>query len=762
MSKITLQAKELQQLLESVQKPIVELQKVDVPYTNIEYRAQMLDVSKDLKVKFGIDRFYTQEVIEMHTESGPSGQPVYKPVNDWADQARFVGPIERFNASHGIGILLKPGGYLEVSFYGTGINLLVLKSSADKDLVVSVDGGAYGADLYTSSSSVLLSRNYSVYNTITAVKGLSEGFHTVRMKCDEGSSNDLHVYGYEILSEGSELSITSGSSWVGGVKRTLNSDTTTSYNSGFDAASDAVGTKGGRAIVYQNEDGTIGKSFKAVGATASTNLGDVNHSEEEMIRKYCWREFGCGRYGDEGDFATLDTTITDRAYTLDDNSTSLSGNDVLQISNSSYDCLRMASLNDSIVLCFIGTGLDLEQMDNLGSVGDVVTVSVDGAVIGTIDSGKDSPTRIKICSNLPYGSHTVRLQVTTNGAGADFSLFNFYVYGPQKPTLSENAIELAEYFLMADFDGTTATGTDTSSNLQIPQGSISKSISREIIYVGSWTVYENTPEYQPHGLMAESTTNADYFEYTFFGTGISLHFRERTNPSTMDITIDGSLNDTGIGRVEFTNNGGGSYSTTAGGNNGQPQRLEFTGLSLGLHTIRATKTGGDSLSPVAFNIITPVHFPKNNGPHIIQNTLPIGSCSLGDRRNFSELIITKNEISCRSDMIASRTITGNADFIGDLFTTFYLEEDRFISVDLYNRLSSNVSGSEYFITVLLIDGFDPGWSFINNGNGAETSATNREGFVLKKGYHTLHWRYSINTSSGDLNNASRAIFKAIK
>jgi hypothetical protein len=65
----------------------------------------------------------------------------------------------------------------------------------------------------------------------------------------------------------------------------------------------------------------------------------------------------------------------------------------------------------------------------------------------------------------------------------------------------------------------------------------------------------------------------------------------------------------------------------------RPCGFRVSGLPLGKYTIRVTNnSGGSSLGILCFDVITPVHSPKNNALADLQNTLPIGSCTLGDMR----------------------------------------------------------------------------------------------------------------------------------
>lgn len=96
-------------------------------YSSIVGRSKMVDLSADLCPRMGIERIQVQQIMRVPGESGSSGEVVWKPVNDKYDQVRFVGNFSSVNNTTG-----QIGGYsnatttdyCEITFYGTGLNLL--------------------------------------------------------------------------------------------------------------------------------------------------------------------------------------------------------------------------------------------------------------------------------------------------------------------------------------------------------------------------------------------------------------------------------------------------------------------------------------------------------------------------------------------------------------------------------------------------------------------------------------------------------------
>ena len=167
---------------------------------------------------------------------------------------------------------------------------------------------------------------------------------------------------------------------------------------------------------------------------------------------------------------------------------------------------------------------------------------------------------------------------------------------------------------MATYDASAVTGTALTDNSQMPVGILSKAPVREVLYFGTgWSVQPPgvVVSSLPHGLNVQSPTINDSVSYTFFGTGINLHLTA-TSTSTYNFTvhIDNVLNASGTSLVSITNGGGGTYTSTTL-NNGFPARLAFTGLTLGTHTVKITKTtGAGPMAIGAMNIITPIYYPN--------------------------------------------------------------------------------------------------------------------------------------------------------
>lgn len=600
------------------------LPKIAAPYTTVVNRAKVTDFSKDLMPKFGIDRTQTQQIMRVMDEQGPNGEPVFKPVNDIHDQVRFVGEFSSVNDSQGqyVFALKTPNNYAEITFYGTGLNVLTILNASVVDYRISIDGGPVSSNIVggSTTSSILQSRNYSQNAVVAAASGLSQGVHTIKLWAASASGLNFAVHGFEIINSSSPTNITlaPGSSYINGQKLTKSASSTTAYNSNFESGT--LGTRGGHVLVYQKKDGAVAKAVTPTDAAAAY-LTSASHTNEEIVRTHNWREFGAGRADDA---SLVGATATNFAFTLDDGTTTL----VCQATSAYGAAMAFTTASSSFcTLTFVGTGIDLALTPLNASNG---TAYIDGASLGTLATVAGTT---KVASGLPYGTHTLKV---TTGSGNPLFAGGFIIYAPKTPTLPAGAVALADYFVMADFNGATATGTAAASQWEMPTGTVFKSPSRELVYTGAnWGIVNGAANVPFGWHTGTGNLNTQPADLSFVGTGVSVLLLGDTSAYDVQIYIDGALNASGVTRANAAAVGGGTYrsnTTTAYG----PSRIEFTGLTYGPHTVRVQRSAGvGNFSLGGYQIITPIHAPKTNGPFVVQNTLSIGSQSIRDLRQFS-------------------------------------------------------------------------------------------------------------------------------
>jgi len=728
-----------------------EPQYINVPFSNIQNRAQVLDSSKMLQPVLGVERLLFKSINLVRFEFGPANQNVFE-LDSKESRVRFVGNWN--NISNGSGsrpTSSSANDFVEITFYGTGLNILSLQAADTRAMLPSINGGAEGSNIYAgaSASSILTGRNYNSNQILSVTSGLTLGWNTVKLRVSVGTVN---IYAFEILNERSNLAITPGVARISGNKNLLLNLTTSNYNAGI------TGTTGARVLKYlqnnvisqavqevssvaqpelvnngtfdtnisgwtingtmlavfesnavrltrngsgnafyqtiatvignvytvnynvKNIAGTAGGtvefdaldgtglggsvlgfmhtvttantytfSFKALSATTTlkifletqTNvnaliddisvkivpfkfLTNTDHSNEEILKKINFREFGAQR---ADDFSTLGGSSSNRIFTLDDGTTTLTGSNVTVLTVNGVEFLAASGNGNYTIITFTGTGLDIVRNDGgTGSTNPNSAVLIDGINVGNISLVRSNITRIeKICSGLPYGTHTVRIS-NPSASGLFWPQFSdFIIYQPKKPTLPAGAIELADYNVMANY--VQVLNPNPGIPGRISSGVMRKMVgSREASFNGTWTLSLDIGF--SSGNFNRTTTATNYAEYVFYGTGVDVRLFIGNGANNFTFSIDGNsnlssytTNYSGAGTgLTFTNTTGVLSGTAAGYANYDAAVFSVSGLSLGKHTIRVTQNASIQLCIDTFDIITPIHV---NSPHLKIGNLPL-------------------------------------------------------------------------------------------------------------------------------------------
>lgn len=612
-------------------------------YSTIPNRASMVDMSQDLKVNMGIQRFATQQVYDIPTESGPNGERVWGVLNDTLGQVRLVGTWRSFVDS-AAGQYINSAivsDYFEITFYGTGLNILASIVSVNQDVRVSIDGGTEGANIYpstTTNGTVLTTRFVALNQVLSAASGLTPGIHTAKVRIVGGVSSP-NFNGYEILNESSTLKTNPGTGYIQGKKSVLSALNSQAFSSVFDSGT--LGTRGGRVVVYQKADGTIGKAVTPTNASSAT-IASTDHTNEEVVRIYNFREFGAGRQSAADDFSTASVAASNRSFTLDDGTTTLnmvqSAIDASGVGGKEGIVVAQAATS-AITFTFVGTGLDFLNVTNGSPGAPLPSLFIDGTTIATNTNGFIGPGWNKVVSGLPYGTHVVRISQASGGAGIRFS--DFKVYQPKKPAIPAGAIELADYNIMATYAAGSIQQVDN-----IGTGLLRKMNIREWAFVNTFTASSVDPVNYISGFETFTSTSGASQEIIFFGTGFELRGRANTGwsatntVSLQSLSTGGTLNT--LNSTNFpgltTSSLGGFTFTYASGNlslattSALGAGMAVSGLTLGMYKLRITSGTANNFSIDAIDIITPIHSIKSNLFGDLQNTLPVGSNALSDNR----------------------------------------------------------------------------------------------------------------------------------
>lgn len=627
-------------------------------------RAPITDISQNLKPAFGIERIQVQQVYALQNEFGNSvGEVVFGALNDDRGLVRCVGMW--VNVADSLGSYASSSSanttdFVEIVFYGTGLNLLGQINATARDFRYTLDGGSESANFLPNSgtgSALLNSRGNALNQIFPVVSGLSQGLHTIKIR-NNSSGAELRFYGYEVLNESSNLKTNAGSAFIAGKKNYLSAVDTQSPTSSFTNSYGSAGSRGGHVLVYLASDGTIKKDIQYTDV-AQNSLTSTDHSNEEVARTYYYREFGSNR---SDDFTTNNSSAAARAFTLDDNVTTLLSPQVHINTGISNDGVVISN-TFTMTFIFVGTGLDVVLEEATLGAGRTETVAIDGGsslgTIADIASGASIRT-IKIVSGLPYGTHVVKFTNTTSGDSKAFK--QFIVYQPKKPALPAGAIELGDYNVLATYVANATAGLET-----IATGVVRKSNLREVVYTGTWTTSLSTTTAATGWDVGHSGgSNGEYCEYTFYGTGFELRARTNGNSTTTVVslqalstggsllaatvanfpTIVSSVYGTGwsytAGTATLSQNG----ATTVGGG------LSINSLPLGLYKIRFTdNNAANGFEIGCLDIITPIHSQKSNLFADLQNSLLVGSCALSDNRQIQPLKLPQSTNKYRAQAV---------------------------------------------------------------------------------------------------------------
>lgn len=602
---------------------IDETATIAVPNTTILNRARIPNLAADMRASMGIDRTPIQQIIEMQNELGPNGERVFGALNDDRGAVRFVGNWATLNDDNGqrpqAVTAATSTDFMEITFYGTALNLLIYNDNNTRTYGVSVDGGA-PSNVTSSGSVVLAARKYNQNAVLQIVNGLALGHHTVKIN---NAGSGVHViFGYEVINASANISVPVGTAYVAGRKISLASPASYPYNSGV------TGTRGGRQLLYLTAAGVVASAFQAVNASQS-NLALADHSNEELVRSYSFREFGAGR---TDDLSSVNSGVSDRAFTLEDGTATITGSSLSTQTLVGVETVFVSAINSSLYFTFIGTGLDVFVSNDASARTD--SIYVDGVLIGSLSVAANRIGTEKIVAGLPYGTHTVRIM--TGGTAASIRYARFNVYGPKKPTLPVDAIELANYNVFANYSINSSVLVDSVST-----GVLRKNALREMTYSGTWLAAAISPTQFASGWNFQSNTNGGYWEYIFFGTGVEWRpLFQSAQAMNLTVSIDGSSNLSGF-TTSFVQPGtglsfaAGTGAITGTSNATNPGLLSINGLTLGMHRIRVTSGNTGTWYHNVIDVITPIHSHESNLYADVQNALPVGSQGIADARKTS-------------------------------------------------------------------------------------------------------------------------------
>lgn len=475
------------------------------------------------------------------------------------------------------------------------------------------------------------------------------------------------------------------------------------------------------------DDGTTGVTFanaEACTVELYAKIGaNADHTYEELYTVKAWdkaknkivdrsRTVHYGDFGNQrsDDFTSITGTTGDFAFTMDDGCTTLVGEDCQINTGANIGSMGQTGNSDWFSLTFFGTGLDIEKCDSAAGGADNYEFYVDGIRVFGYTAGTASTIILKICSDLPLGFHTFKFNRV---AAATFNtgVYNFLIYKPKKPALTDNYEYSFFNYVLADYVKTNLPTLNLSAyNGAIDQGVIRKANNREWVYSGTW---------------AMATAPAGYTQLPCWYLIYSGTSATNTDSASINIFASGNIrywhgkNATVEANYRWRSNGG-AWNNVTSVDNIEGQSLSSS-LTEGLNILdfnnneNATSSGVDCLD---------YHAPVFNQFYNLANPFPdylMGQTGVLDNRK----LVAYDEEPKKRNIRVKTTLTGNPEYhnLYPCSICYDFEEVKILTEAVY-RTASASSNSNYLnltlngVAVLAV-------------NGESISSENANGFYRK-------------------------------
>ncbi len=232
---------------------------VTAPFTDIQNRAP---VNANMKAVGPVERIHFNSFMLLPKENGADGKRVWTTEkND--SRIRFVGEYRMVYEASGHLISLGDADkdpYIEITFYGTGLNILYAQNSAlTRDQLVTIDGVDQGLINFGGISGIISQRNYAPRIPRNIANNLTEGWHTIRLT--NKSTSSFYAQGVEILNEvENQIKVFPGSVYKDGAEYILDAEKVFELK-----PSTLVAPNGARAYLTMNPaTGEVEQSFRIV------------------------------------------------------------------------------------------------------------------------------------------------------------------------------------------------------------------------------------------------------------------------------------------------------------------------------------------------------------------------------------------------------------------------------------------------------------------------------------------------------------------
>lgn len=381
----------------------------------------------------------------------------------------------------------KTADTLYITFQGTGLLLFVKTDAVSTDsLQIEVD------DAVATSQDLNNAISINDSSIIKIAEGLSDGIHTAKIYLNEDKK--FSWSGMIILSPVTDdkVKINKGTHYIldsAVVFATITEIILNSYTS-----------NGERDTVYISQDGLVEVgSGTSVGLTTQYG-GSTDHSLEEItfnmtVLNYLNLISKIDNW--TGIFATTDFETADDAKTY-------------------ITTLNTAST--AIELRFFGTGIDIDALVSAGNI----TWSLDGVAQTAITPTANVRQVVKLCSNLTYGSHIIRLAFATVGATVD--VYQALIYRPK----SVYDVNFTDKMALTTINRTKA---GCFKNYHLDQ--------LALLAGSNWSKVIENVNY-PAGIILQNTNLAasQTMEFWFIGTRFTLYGNKNVDLGRFNITVD--------------------------------------------------------------------------------------------------------------------------------------------------------------------------------------------------------------------------------
>ena len=480
---------------------------------------------------------------------------------------------------------ITPGNYFEFTFEGTGFNWALTSTSNRGIAKVTIDGISQNVDTYSASpvhKKVILSKT-----------NLSYGIHTVRIEVTNNKNSKssnivqsidfIEILNYSsVLKPGKYEDNNSAINYVGNWLTDSSSNysannqkySTTSGNyfeftfegTGFNWALTSTSNRGIAKVtidgISQNVDTYSASPVHKKVILSKTDLSYGIHTVRiEVTNNKNSKSSNIVQSIDFIEILNYSSVLKPGKYEDNNSAINYVGN-WLTDSSSNYSANNQKYSTTSgnyFEFTFEGTGFNwaLTSTSNRG----IAKVTIDG-ISQNVDTYSASPVHKKVIlskTDLSYGIHTVRIEVTNN-----------------KNSKSSNIVQSIDFIEILNYSSVLKPGKYEDNNSAIN-------------YVGNWLT-DSSSNYSANN-QKYSITPGNYFEFTFEGTGFNWALTSTSNRGIAKVTIDGISQ---------------NVDTYSASPVHKKVILSKTDLSYGIHTVRIEVTNNKNFK--SSNIVQSIDF----------------------------------------------------------------------------------------------------------------------------------------------------------